>query len=411
MRALIVTTPQAGHINPLCPLTRALLDQGDEVFWAAGEDPGGVITSIGAEVCRVGRTVPEWMDELARRVRGRPGDGVARGRLMHYMVPRLFGEIGATDMIDGLIELGQRIAPDVVIFDTAAYAAPLAAHLLGVPSVHHLKGPVPPADVVELVNDAVASLWLSFGADPPQFAGLYRGTTIKVLPPALDARKVPAGKVLAMRSVDLPARKGSRSSERPLVYFTLGTVFSARGLEMFRAVIDALTPEPVELVVTVGDAVDPTSLGPTASNVRIERFVPQADLLPDCTVVIHHGGAGTMMGALVHGVPQLVLPQGADNLVNARLVEGAGAGAIIDADSLTAETVLQGFHGVLGGEVRAAAEQAAAQLVAMPGPTQVARSLAELRTDPAISSSPESTNPRHLPGEPVADEGADIERK
>lgn len=377
MRALIVTTPQAGHVNPLRPLARALLERGDEVFWAAGEDPEGAIASVGAEFCPVGGTAPEWMAEFARRVRGRPGDGVSRGRLMFYMVPRLFGEIGAADMIDGLLELAQRVAPEVVVFDTAAYAAPLAAELLGIPSVHHLKGPVSPPDVVELVNDAVASLWRSFGAGPPQYAGLYRGATITVLPPALDAGTVPAGKVLAMRSVELPTRMGNRNPDLPLVYLTLGTVFSGRGVEIFRGVLDALASEPVELVVTVGNGIDPDSLAPIPDKARIERFIPQADVLPDCSAVIHHGGAGTMMGALVHGVPQLVIPQGADNLVNARLVEDAGVGAVIDADSLTAQTVRDGLRAVLGGDTLVAANEAAAQLVAMPDPSQVAGSLSD----------------------------------
>ena len=298
---------------------------------------------------------------------------------MHYMVPRLFGEIGAADMIDGLVELAQRVVPEVVVFDTAAYAAPLAAELLGIPSVHHLKGPVSPPDVVELVNDSVASLWRSFGVGPAQYAGLYRGATITVLPPALDGGTVPAGKVLAMRSVELPTRAANRNSDLPLVYMTLGTVFSGRGLETFRAVLDALAHEPVELVVTVGNAIEPDSLRPIPDKARIERFIPQADVLPDCSAVIHHGGAGTLMGALVHGVPQLVIPQGADNLVNARLVEKAGVGAVIDADSLRAQTVRDGLRSVLGAETLVAANEAAAQLVAMPDPSQVARSL----TDPS----------------------------
>ena len=55
-----------------------------------------------------------------------------------------------------------------------------------------------------------------------------------------------------------------------------------------------------------------TLLGAQPAHVRAERFVPQSEELPHCDLVISHGGSGSVLGALAHGLPQLLLPLGAD---------------------------------------------------------------------------------------------------
>ena len=92
---------------------------------------------------------------------------------------------------------------------------------------------------------------------------------------------------------------------------TLGTVFhQAPGV--FEAALAGLRELPLNIVVTTGPGSDPERFGPQPPNVVIELFIPQALILPQCRVVVSHCGAGTMLGALSHGLPQLCLPQDAD---------------------------------------------------------------------------------------------------
>ena len=72
---------------------------------------------------------------------------------------------------------------------------------------------------------------------------------------------------------------------------------------------------------------------------RVRRFVPQAELLPHCTAVVTHGGSGSMLGALAHGLPLLVVPQGADQFSNADRVVAAGAGLALQPDELSPSAV------------------------------------------------------------------------
>src|SRR5205823_2594812 len=104
--------------------------------------------------------------------------------------------------------------------------------------------------------------------------------------------------------------------DAPTVYFTLGTVFSMESGDLFQRVIAGLRALPINLVVTVGRDIDPAELGPQPANVHIERYIPQAWLLPHCRLVVSHGGSGSVMGALAHGLPLVLLPMGADQPLN-----------------------------------------------------------------------------------------------
>ncbi len=128
--------------------------------------------------------------------------------------------------------------------------------------------------------------------------------------------------------------------------------------------------------MTVGADNDPATLEPVPANARVERYIPQAELLPRCSAVIHHGGSGTMYGSLAHGVPQVVLPQGADNFVNGLLLARCGAGVMIGPEEFSSEAVRDAVRQVLeqpsyGDSGRRLAEE----LAARPEPRHVARTL------------------------------------
>lgn len=374
MRALFVAVPASGHVNPLLPLAEALLAQGHEVAFACGEDPGGAIARIGAEYLRAGRSEMDWFELLRTRVRGTPGDGLPPERINHYFVPRLFADIAASDMIDDVVEIGGRFPPDIVVFESYAFAGPLAAEILGVPGVHHLISPMLEHEVMELANDALSPLWRTFDRDPPGWGGIYRGLSIEVSPASLEPLSIPGGDSLRLRPAPLPLRARDLS-EPPTVYVTLGTIF-AGNVEVFRTILQGLEGEPIEVVVTVGADNDPKGLEPLSDNVLVEQYIPQAELLPRCSAIIHHGGSGTMFGAIAHGVPQVVIPQGADNFVNAGHVERCGVGLTILPGALDRETVNRCTRAVLDDPAFARkARKLEGELVAMPDAGEVARQL------------------------------------
>ena len=376
MRVLVTCVPAAGHLNPLTPLVEALMAQGDEVVVATGTDPGGAVARLGAAQRAAGHTEDHWLGALVQRTRGNPGDGLAPDRIMHYFIPRLFGEVAASDMVDDVIAVGREMEPDLVLAETFAFAGPPAAAALGVPLVHHLIGPMLPHDVIELVNDAVTPMWRSLGLDSPRHAGIYSGVTIAISPPSFETLALPEGEALPLRPTTLPTRPPA-PTEPPTVYLTMGTFFGGNSA-VFRAVLDGLADEAVRVVATVGADQDPSVLTPVPANATVERFIPQADLLPECSLVVHHGGAGTMFGALAHGLRQVVVPQGADNFIHGDLITRAGVGTTIGPDELTPDRVRRDVVSLLGDDDAAhAGRRLAEEIRAMPSAADVA---AELRT-------------------------------
>jgi MGT family glycosyltransferase len=112
----------------------------------------------------------------------------------------------------------------------------------------------------------------------------------------------------------------------------------------YRAALDAVAGLDARVLVTVGHATDMDALA-TPANARIEAWVPQRDVLRTAAVVVAHGGSGTTFGALAAGVPLVLVPFFADQLVNASRVAATGAALVIepeDASRLRAaiETVL-----------------------------------------------------------------------
>ena len=76
---------------------------------------------------------------------------------------------------------------------------------------------------------------------------------------------------------------------------------------------------------TTGPAVDPAVIS-APDNVTVTRWARHADVLPHCSAVITHGGHGTVMKALIAGVPLVLVPLGRDQPDNAGRVVHAGAG-------------------------------------------------------------------------------------
>ena len=181
-----------------------------------------------------------------------------------------------------------------------------------------------------------------------------------------DAGEVRPGDVLPERVVALP-------SERT-VYLTLGTVFNAAA--EFAVPLDALRDLPVNVVLTCGYGAEPEAFEPLPPNVAVEQYVSQALLLPRCSAVVCHAGAGTIIGALAHGVPLVCLPRGADQFGNAEQISRIGAGITLLPNQVSAETIRDATRSVLDDDsYAAAAASVKTEIERLPDPSAVVEEL------------------------------------
>jgi UDP:flavonoid glycosyltransferase YjiC (YdhE family) len=123
----------------------------------------------------------------------------------------------------------------------------------------------------------------------------------------------------------------------------------------------------VRVLVTVGPGGDPAALGPQPAHVHVARYVPQAQVLPHCALVVSHAGSGTFLAALAAGLPQLCVPQAADQFLNAGACARAGCGITLHPDAVTVASVREGAERLLtDGAYRGVAEALAAEIASMP---------------------------------------------
>jgi MGT family glycosyltransferase len=165
----------------------------------------------------------------------------------------------------------------------------------------------------------------------------------------------------------------------PLVYITLGTIANAQpaALSAYRAALAAVAQLPVRALLTTGHGFDASTLGAIPSNVRLEAWVPQAEVFPHTAVLVCHGGSGTVLGGLAAGLPQVVIPIGADQPQNAQSIAAIGAGLALtkpDADS-----VRMAIQRVLEDPAfRRSASAVSAEMAALPSVESAVNALLEI---------------------------------
>jgi UDP:flavonoid glycosyltransferase YjiC (YdhE family) len=92
--------------------------------------------------------------------------------------------------------------------------------------------------------------------------------------------------------------------------------------------------------------------------------------------VVSHAGSGTFLAALAAGVPQVLLPQAADQFLNAQAGAEGGVAIAVPRAEASAARVREALERVLGeGTFRRAAERVRSEISAMPPPEAVVAEL------------------------------------
>lgn len=369
MKILFSSGSLYGHINPMLALACAALEAGHDVRFATGADLAPHVRQRGLQTWSVGLTHAQaggnhqasWLDYFADTAERRAAE----------LVPRALAW-----------------QPDLVVHEETELAGPVVAALCAARHVVHGLGLMPRPAVWPKLMASMTRIALPWGLRDV-VRHLAEATYLHLCPAALQSpaedfwpHVLPLRPLMAAPLPDERLPKGFASLPfAHSIHLTLGTVFNG-SVQVLRNAIGALRDLPYNLIVAVGPSGDPASLGRQPTHVRIERYLAHAVLLPHCRLVVSQGGAGVMFGALSLGLPQLVLPQGADQFVNAEALARAGAGRALQAEQATV------------GAIR----QAAIQLVTQPRFAMAARTI-----EAEITAMPDArTTLRRLTGDDAA---------
>jgi UDP:flavonoid glycosyltransferase YjiC (YdhE family) len=371
MRILMTTKAGAGHFGPLIPFARAFQRAGAEVLIAAPREAAPMVRAEGLPLWAFDDPPADERDAIFASVLGNPDESTAT-----RVVGDVFARIDARAAFPGVLAACRAWAPDVVVSEITEFAGPLAAETVGLPSVCVGLSQQGKEDaVVETILPAIDELREHFGMAPdPAGERMLGRPYFTLMPAALEDPATPARyPALRFREARPAVRRyplyGGPADDRPMVYLTFGSV--APTMEFFpglyRAAVDALAGLPVRLLVTVGRDRDPGELGLLPENVRAERWVPQADLMPHVAAMVCHGGSGTVTMGLAAGVPMAVLPLFADQPWNAERVDALGAGIHLDGGPEAVDGLREAVVRLTGDPgYRATAQRIAAEMRALP---------------------------------------------
>lgn len=358
MRVLVVSAPLAGHLIPMLPLAEALWTAGHDVLLATGGDALNVDTGE-LPVIDVARET-SFGRIAARTMLAHPLDARAElaGNAGTRMVSRMFGALNE-ELADGMVTVVDQWRPDVVIHEPLAVAGALAAARHDVPAVlqenSFFDGPalVRATAGSRLMQRALRRHGFDEGLPDPEFV-------LTIAPPSVVGPR--AGRPMRM----VPRSGGSgvvpawlrAPSDRPRILVSRSTVPGPGGDPMPAALAVAGEVDAEIVLVRPEPRLERRANG----RVRTVGWVPLAEVLPVCAAVVHHGGAGTALGALAAGIPQLAMSGPGDRRLNAELVARRGAG-------LTGRVTAQALTTLArDGELASVARQVRSEMAAMPHP-------------------------------------------
>jgi UDP:flavonoid glycosyltransferase YjiC (YdhE family) len=376
VRALFSSSRGAGHFNPLVPFARAFERGGHEVLFAGPPDLAGPVEGAGFDFWQFDPPPQDELGAIWGRVPQLPPE-----EANEVVVGEIFGRLNTTAAVPRLRAAIEEWRPDVLVRDPNEYGAALAAEQHG---VAHVRVAIGLASTEELglgiAAGAIDAIRRAEGLPPDPDADRLRSSPyLSAFPDSLDEGAQPDTHRFHDPAWDeppgeLPNWWPGREDE-PLVYVTFGSVAGSfpQALPVYGVALRAVAQLPVRVLLTVGRDLDLDTLPPAPDNVRVERWVPQQDVLGHASTAVVHGGSGSTLGAIATGVPLVVVPLFADQPQNARRVAEAGAGVAVEPNREDVEATL--------GQLR----DAIRTVLAEPSYGERARALAgELRAQPTV---------------------------
>ncbi len=379
MRVLVSTTAGAGHLGPLVPFARALVDAGHEVVVAAPASFASAVAKAGFDHRPFADAPQEELAAVFARV-----PGLSNHDANALVVTEIFGRIDARAALPGVRDLVDGWRPDLVLREASEFASYVVADVDEIP---HVTVAVSLDSFEDEFLPGLEAPLADLGAQGG-VAGLRSAPRLSLLPPAFEgAAALASGTTRRFRDDTLAPASGDPlpgwwpGSTDPLVYVTFGTVAASIGLfpVLYQGVMAAVADLPVRVLLTLGQAGDPEALGPLPANVHVERWWPQADVMPHAAAMVGHGGFGTTLAGLAAGVPMVVVPLFADQPYNAERVEAVNAGVALGGGPAGIGGLADALGQVLDGDwYRAGAKRMAEQIARLPSAADAVALLEEV---------------------------------
>jgi MGT family glycosyltransferase len=358
--------PFTGHVNPGLPIARALVARGHDVRFYSTERFRKAIEGIGARFVPFRNAMAIDEEQLDQQFIDRPKDGIQQ---LRHDVRNLF-VAAMPGMLRDLEEELTREPACSIIGDSASSVVEAVHTKLGIPwAVYGIS-------VLSMPSRDTAPFGLAL-LPSSTFLGRLRNKALYWLVDRVIFREANEHNEKLRRGVGLPPLghrifdfsrradlylQGSVPSfeyprtdmptnmhfigasiptpppdwrpptwwhemdGRKVVLVTQGTINNDFD-QLIRPAIRALSSEDVFVVVTTGSrpAAD-VNIAPLPWNVRVEKFIPYAHLMPHVDLLLTNGGYGSIQIAMAHGVPVVAIGRTEEKPEIANRVQWSGVG-------------------------------------------------------------------------------------
>ena len=356
---LFVNVPAYGHVNPTLPIVQELVRRGEDVVYYLTEDFRSAVEATGATLLPYqpfgGK--PQSPPTAAKPASG--GEGKPNFEGPFEMLARV-----------------QKEQPDCIVYDAMHLWARTVAEALRIPAILSCPSFVanerfnPLKDHFNLLGESIAPAI----AIPPQALEKIQGVirlvrqkyqlsdfdmsnyyshmeklNIVYMPRAFhpsdelfDEHYVFVGPPLFQSAADASPAEGEK---KQALYISLGTIYNDRP-EFFNHCFDAFGEGSREVVLALGKKGEVQELAKVPKNFRVEAYVEQWNVFPRTDVFVTHGGMSSVMESLYYGVPMVVIPQQAEQMMTARRIAELGLGVVLDARAITAQRLREAVEEV-----------------------------------------------------------------
>lgn len=341
-RFLVATMPIPGHIAPIVPVVRQLVQVGHEVVWYGSSFFKDKIESTGARFYPIKSTLDYGDSDYNHHFAGRSnfkGIDQLKFDYKHVFIDPIEG------YLKDMEEILTRFPADVVMGDFAVAAVPILGMtrnllwavfnvtVLGLPSVDVAPfglGVLPDYSMFGRLRNRVLD-WMSTAMVFRDVQNYYDQIAARNHWPALSVKPAvspylyiqPSVEAFEYPRTDLPPQvhfigpvlpeapksftpsawwNEVTNATKPVILVTQGTI-ATDSEQLIKPTLEALADEDVLVIATTGGKTAAEANLTVPHNAHVEPFIPFTALMPYVSAMITNGGYGGVTIALANGVP------------------------------------------------------------------------------------------------------------
>lgn len=349
-RILFITIPEKGHLNPLIGIAQQIQQLGIEIAFFAQADVSAQLKNAQIDCTCYTPTnkanIPSDFitkgAEFAKKIQDKTWLEKWIKTLLIDIVPQ---------HIEGIANAVASFNPSIIVTDPMVYAAAIVAEKEHIPwvGVSNSLNPITPAewscDLVETLNkyhserlklfaDTLPDIQFSVSDAISPWLNIVFSTE-EYIPRELSKNNFsfyvgtpfPANNNRGDETL-FPFDKLNKSKTK--VYMSLGSqVYYYPNL--FKTVAKALENENVQLILSVSELYNEEFANEFPKDAIILPYVPQLQVLDHIDIMISHGGANSVLECMSKGIPIALLPLCNDQFIQAKFIQRAKTGIVLDA--------------------------------------------------------------------------------